>query len=200
MNKYNDSKIYKIVDNTSDKVYIGSTCQKYISQRLQGHVKNYKRFVNGQHHFVSSYEILKNGNYDIILLENVNCETIEQLKARERYFIETTQNCVNKQIPNRTNKEYHNDNKEKYKQQSKEYYESNKDMILQRVKTYKENNKEKCLETHKSYYEKNKVVILEKMKEQSKQPYECECGSIVRCGEKARHFKSKKHINFISNK
>ncbi len=166
MNKYNDSKIYKIVDNTSDKVYIGSTCQKYISQRLQGHVKNYRRFVKGQHHFVSSYKILESGNYDIVLLENVNCDTVEQLRARERYFIETTLNCVNKQIPNRTNKEYHDDNEDKFKQQKKVWYEKNKDTVLERMS----------------------------------QTYECECGSVIRCGDKSIHFKSKKHLNFISNK
>ena len=36
MNKYNSGKIYKIIDNTSDMIYVGSTC-KTLQQRLKGH-------------------------------------------------------------------------------------------------------------------------------------------------------------------
>ena len=82
MNKYNDSKIYKIVDNVSGQIYIGSTCQKYLSKRLEGHVSSYRMYLKGKHHYMTSYKILENDNYDIILIENVNCETIEQLRAR----------------------------------------------------------------------------------------------------------------------
>jgi hypothetical protein len=39
-NKYSNGKIYKIVDNTSDKVYIGSTC-KSLKQRLTAHEEYY---------------------------------------------------------------------------------------------------------------------------------------------------------------
>ena len=32
-NKYNNSKIYKIISPNTDKIYIGSSIQKYISNR-----------------------------------------------------------------------------------------------------------------------------------------------------------------------
>jgi hypothetical protein len=64
---------------------------------------------------------LKNNNYDIILLENVSCINKDELKARERFYIETLE-CVNKVIPGRTNQEYAADHKE----QRKEYYEKHK--------------------------------------------------------------------------
>ena len=44
MNKFHNSKIYKITDNTNNQVYIGSTI-KTLQQRLQGHktaAKSYK--------------------------------------------------------------------------------------------------------------------------------------------------------------
>ena len=31
-------KIYKIVDNTNDDVYVGSTCEPSLAKRLYGHV------------------------------------------------------------------------------------------------------------------------------------------------------------------
>lgn len=47
-----------------------------------------------------------------------------------------------------------------------------------------------------AYIRENK----DKIKERDSQPYTCECGSVVRIAEKARHFKSKKHQEFIAQK
>ena len=38
-NMYSRGKIYKIVSDCTDKIYIGSTCEKYLSNRLAGHRK-----------------------------------------------------------------------------------------------------------------------------------------------------------------
>ena len=43
MNKFQNSKIYKITDNTSDMIYVGSTC-KTLEQRLKQHVANNKSY------------------------------------------------------------------------------------------------------------------------------------------------------------
>ena len=43
------------------------------------------------------------------------------------------------------------------------------------------------------YYQENKEIINEKRKEK----FTCICGSTLRINEQQRHFKSKKHINFI---
>ena len=198
MNKYNDSKIYKIVDNTSDKVYIGSTCLKYLSQRLQKHLQNYRRYERGLERYVTSYSILKNNDYDIILIENVNCETIDQLRARERYHIENTPNCVNRNIPSRTCKEWHeqmyNENKESILEERKQYYKDNKEKVLERVKIYQDNNKEKKKEQNRERYLKNKEQIAEQRKENI---CECECGSTYRMNGKSNHLRTKKHLNFF---
>ena len=47
MNKYETGKIYKIVDNTSDMIYVGSTCQT-LEQRLQRHESDYRAFQAGK--------------------------------------------------------------------------------------------------------------------------------------------------------
>ena len=41
-------KIYKIVSNQTDDIYIGSTCQKLLSTRLGKHRDDYKRWVEGK--------------------------------------------------------------------------------------------------------------------------------------------------------
>ena len=60
MVNYKYGKIYKITDNTTNKIYIGSTCKYYLSQRLSTHVGGYIKYLrktNYKTHYVSSYEI-----------------------------------------------------------------------------------------------------------------------------------------------
>ena len=53
-------------------------------------------------------------NCEISLIETVNANSNDGLKAREKCYIQLLK-CVNKNIPNRTHEEYRNDNKEKIK-------------------------------------------------------------------------------------
>jgi hypothetical protein len=108
MDRYSKAKIYKIVDNTSRKVYVGSTCEDTLAKRLSKHVDSYKRHLKGNYNNVTSFQILSNENYDIILIENYPCNNKDELRARERYWIENTDFCVNKNIPTRTREELDN--------------------------------------------------------------------------------------------
>jgi hypothetical protein len=82
MVNYQLGKVYKIVDLSNDECYIGSTCQPTLAKRLAGHVVNYKQYCEGKGHFVTSYYILVNNNYTIVLLEDFPCES---KKVRENY-------------------------------------------------------------------------------------------------------------------
>ncbi len=109
MPNYKNSKIYKIVDNTNGNIYIGSTTQG-LSKRLGEHTRKYGLYLSGKYHYVSSFEILKNKNYDIILIETVKCSTKEELHSVERKHIETNQ-CVNMVVPTRTCRQYYHQHK-----------------------------------------------------------------------------------------
>ena len=54
---------------------------------------------------------------------------------------------------------------------------------------------QKKIEQNKGYYQKNKQRILE----QEKQKIECDCGSIVRRSDIARHNRTKKHSDYKLN-
>ena len=123
---YTLGKIYKIVDNTNDNIYIGSTCQNTLAQRLSTHVQDYKKFLNDKYNYTTSFDIIKNQNYEILLLEIYPCNSKDQLHAREARYIRSL-DCVNKYIPGRTKKEYVEDNKEKIKEDNKNYRENNKE-------------------------------------------------------------------------
>lgn len=163
-NKYQKGKIYTIRSSQTDKYYIGSTCNK-LYKRLGQHKQNYKNYVGGTYHFVSSFDIVKFDDCYIELLEDFKCDNKEQLNKREGELIRQLKNdIVNKVIAGRTKKEWENDNKDKLKAQFKNYYENNKDEKLKSFKKYYENNKEYLTNYNKSYYEKNKEKILEKVK------------------------------------
>jgi len=118
---YDNAKIYRIVCNETGLQYIGSTCRT-LSARLSAHKSNYKCYLNGNFHFITSFKILENDNFDIVLLENLkNCKSKDELHQRERYYIDSME-CVNKFIPGRTQKEYQKEYGKKHREENKDYY------------------------------------------------------------------------------
>ena len=168
MPDYQNSKIYKIVDNTNGNIYVGSTTEKYLSKRLQRHLSNYKYWIKNNKIYYSSFEIFKNNNYYIELIENVNCNDIYELRNRERYYIENCE-CVNINVPNRTTEEYVKT--EKYKQK----------------KSFRD----------KRYRVKAGEKLLEKKREFNNEKVDCECGCKISRGNLLRHKKSKKHLDLV---
>jgi DNA-directed RNA polymerase sigma subunit (sigma70/sigma32) len=118
MVNYYNGKVYKLVSFSSDNVYYGSTCSP-LSKRLAGHKAHYKHWKAGKGHYITAFEIMKHPDSEIILVENINCESKEQLHAAERKHVENN-TCVNKFIPGRTCKEYHQENRESINLKKKE--------------------------------------------------------------------------------
>ena len=188
---YKNGKIYRIVCNETGLQYIGSTC-KTLKQRLQQHKSSYKSYKDGKGTNTTSYKILENDNYAIVLIEDFSCDRKEQLNARERFYIESM-TCVNKNSPNKMNelgkdeynkqycKQYRNDNKEYFTQQAEKYYNDN----LDKISDYK-----------KEYYDNNRYKILEK---QNQKILCIHCGCNYTKVNKLRHEKSKKRQKNISD-
>jgi len=121
---YQRGKIYKIICNVTNKCYVGSTCEPTVAHRLTKHKANYKKYLNNNYNYVTSFDILQNNNYEIVLIENYPCNSKDELHARERHWIETLE-CVNKVIPTRTRAEY----REATKEHIKEYYQQTKEKV-----------------------------------------------------------------------
>jgi adenylate kinase family enzyme len=166
MVNYANGKIYKICPiSGEDECYIGSTTKKYLSTRMSTHRHKYIKKLKGSESRIlfDKYGI---ENCKIVLIKKFPCTCKEELDAEEAKHIKNN-NCVNKNIPGRTKKQYRQDNKEKakqYRQDHKEYF--------------------------KQYYQNNK----EQIKEKSKIKYHCICGSILTINCKARHERTTKHI------
>jgi hypothetical protein len=125
MPDYSQAKVYMLKGN--GLTYIGSTCQ-LLNQRLKDHRGDFNRdkaVTSGQ---------LFEGNkiVTIELLEAYPCQSNDELKVRERYYIELNV-CVNRHIPGRTESERY-----QYRTEHKRaFYLANKEAIqaLQKAKT-----------------------------------------------------------------
>ena len=159
MVNYENSKIYKLVNNVDDKIYIGSTCNT-LRQRKYGH--NQKSIKYPNRHVYQHLNQIGWGNVDIILIENYECKTKDELHARERHWIDELKPELNKSLPTQTKDEYTNKKKEDgtIMKRSKEYYDKNKTEILRKqlVKNTCECGKQ-YTQNHKKRHEKSKKHI-----------------------------------------
>jgi len=160
MTDYSKTKIYKIESTLGDKVYVGSTCKLYLSQRFQQHKNDFKRWKDGKRNKTTSFDLFDEYGQEscnIILLESYPCSTKDEKNAREAHYIKEL-NCVNKIIPGRTRKEYRVDNKEKIQIKDKNYNLINEEKIKKYQKEYRE--KKKALKKQQQEENINDVLIV----------------------------------------
>ena len=157
--KYSNGKIYKIVCNVTGMVYIGSTI-KTTDQRLHRHRAAYTRYKKVSRPYMSSFEILKQADYRIELIEEFPCDNRIELCKREIVFI-TEMNCVNSMMP------YIDpiDKTERRRTQSKKHYLKNRSRLSEVIycecgRTYTKSHRtrhnktqhhQKCIETKDLY-------------------------------------------------
>tara|TARA_R110002074_G_scaffold211528_1_gene380965 strand:+ start:52 stop:582 length:531 start_codon:yes stop_codon:yes gene_type:complete len=174
MPDYQRGKIYKIISPHTDKCYVGSTALQYLSSRMAQHRQDFRRGVS-----ITSSEIIKLGDYEIVLLELCPCNSKDELHMRERHYMETL-DCVNNKNVARTILEK---------------------VEIQRIcnKTHRMNNKEYHKKRTSDYYEKNKDSLKQKRKERDSSKITCECGCIISRANTTRHKKSKRHLDLIQS-
>ena len=190
---YKNAKVYQILNTVNKDVYVGSTTQP-LSKRMAKHrmTTNDKR---RQHYTL--YKNMKDvgvEHFYIELLENCPCENKEQLRQREGHYIREI-GTLNSRIECRTQKEYREEHKDKIKEFQKQYRDENKETNKQFQKQYRENNKEAIHLKQNQYYQNKKHDILEKLKIK----HMCECGSMHRISDTARHLRTNKHTDWLSN-
>ena len=183
--KYQNAKVYKIVGKGFKKCYIGSTVETLsLSHRMAKHRFDYKKWQNGGKGFYSSFEMFEEfgvENVMMVLIEKFPCDDREDLTAREGHHIKNNE-CINKRIAGRTDREYYQDNREK---------------ILQQVKDYNEANKEHKNEYHNNYSQINKDK-WKQSNEKQRQQTTCDCGCVLQKKAMSKHLKSKQHQNYIN--
>ena len=193
MSNFQEAKIYQIKSNQSDEVYVGSTT-KTLSRRFSMHKAHYKQYLAGKYRYTTSFKIIEYGDAYIELLEDYPCESKTELEHREAELIRDL-NCVNKNIPGRTAKEYYQDNRDKHLEQMNKYNEANKDKIKEQKK-----QKYNCSCGGKYTYA-SKARHMKSIKHQEyetiKDSYvSCPCGVKIMIKDIDTHRKSRQHLEY----
>ena len=213
----NIGRIYKIVNTVNDDIYIGSTTLT-LKRRFARHIYEMKILKDSNKMLFKLMREIGSENFSIELIEDVEYDSLKDLRNREGYWIKTM-GTLNQVINGRTIKEYQQDNREylhqkhqewlgnnqerckakskewqiknkdKLRQNQKEYYENNKDNINLKKKEYRTNNQDKIKEYTKKYRELNH----EKIKERERETVMCECGMIVLRRQLKRHMSRQLH-------
>ena len=154
--KYQNGKIYKVVCLDTGRIYIGSTYLT-LEERHNLHKSNYNRYVNGNYHYKTCFDIMKDGNYAIELISDFPCnnktelEREEGLHQKEAIFNDDI-DCVNKVIAGRTKEEKSARKRDKFN--------------CPCSSTYTRANKARHFNTKKHQkYLKEKVVVEKMMRE-----------------------------------
>ena len=215
MTDYKKGLIYTIRSPHTDNIYIGSTCQR-LSKRLYVHKCNFRQYKNGAIKYMTSYKILEYGDEYMELLESYPCNSKIELHKREGELIRQYKDvCVNICVAGRTKKQYKMENKEKIKQyqienkekinaREKIRYHNNLEKERERSRNYRERNIEQSLARSRKYYLENKELVSQtsklrwiEQKDKLSEKHNCECGDHYTLQHKARHEKTKKHLDFM---
>ena len=165
------AKIYKIVNNIDDVVYIGSTTQ-LLYKRWNDHKKRSRKPEKNQYSTSTMFKKYGMENCKIVLIKEVTVKNTEELRMKEREVYDEYKSkglCINQYLPYKSVEE-----KKKYYQ---EYGLSHKE------------------EKHEWYEKKKEQISLKRKTER----FICECGSSFRLSDKSLHNKTLKHQNFVSS-
>ena len=150
MPNYQNGKIYKLVSNISNDIYIGSTVNK-LSHRLNCHKKKTNKCASKQ-------LFTNDAKVQIILIETCPCNNKMELTAREHHYI-TTLVCINKKIPFITDIVIVNGD---YKEWQKAYNKLHAVEILAKGKEYRESHAVEISAKQKVYYKLHAAEIKAK--------------------------------------
>lgn len=171
-NKYENGKIYRIQSNQTDQIYIGSTVES-LCNRFAGHRSNFRDYKNGKHEWRSSFSIIEKGDAIIRLLESFPCNTRNELRAREQYWIDRSENNVC------NDRNAFGEDLKRMKETKKKYYSENRD---ERIKAASIHNQKP------------------EIKEKRKQKVYCEyCDVSIGYPDVAAHRRAKYHCTNVEN-
>ena len=171
MEKYQRGKVYAIICNKTGRRYVGSTCEPTLARRLAEHVQHFKKAKK----YITSFDIIKDGDYYIVLLEACPCNSRDELRMCEQKHIDLC-DCVNKHKAFQSKeelaeynkqylKQYYEQNRNKIVDKHKQYYEQNRDKLIDKQKQYTEQNCEKVSEYQTQYREQNRDKRIEQSKQ-----------------------------------
>lgn len=175
MVNYSNGKIYKMLSDKTDKIYVGSTTLA-LKDRMKQHRADHRRSLQGNYGCTTSFQLLTDptANVRVELLEAFSCASRKSLRRRERYYIKKLGGaCVNARLPIRI--------------ASDTYYRRNRDKLRQMasLRYHKKGGKERA----KAWYIQHRAEVLNRYKG----PFVCTCGAKMQQKARLNHLKTRSH-------
>ena len=202
---YSRTHFYKIVcrDLNIKDCYVGHTTD--FNTRKHQHKRTCYDEKDPIHYNFYVYQFIREHggweNWDMILIDTLECENNLKARAKEREFIEEIKPTLNQiKKPYRTEeeattyrREHYAQNSEEIKQKNRQYRIDNPEKTKATAKKYRDNHKEEASIRNRKWREKNH----ERIQEERKVKHSCECGATYTKGHKTRHEKSNKHKEYL---
>lgn len=175
--------IYKIHCNITNEDYYGST--KNFKHRMQVHKCNTEK-EKAKRQCVSK-QIINRGDYTISVIETIEVDSKREAFQRERHYIENNP-CINISTPIKT--------KQEIQERKKEYRLENIESINIKKAEYRKTHAKELSQKQSERYYANRDEINRRRREAK---CHCDvCGIEISKAHKARHDKSKTHIDLKS--
>ncbi len=131
-----NAKIYKIVNNKNDKIYVGSSTYAYLANRMHMHRVMCKDLTGRRNSVLYNHmRDIGVSNFKIELIERCNCEDKHQLREREQFWLDKLKPELNmvRATPNPVPKErtFTAEQKTRTKEIKAIYYEQTKEQRTQ---------------------------------------------------------------------
>jgi hypothetical protein len=170
--KYQNAKIYKIVNSIDKLIYVGSTIQP-LNIRFTGHKSRSKQYPERK--LYKHFAKLGVEHFKIVLIKLFPCADKLELEIEEERY---------KQLLNAQLNTY----------RAHQTAEQKKEQTNETNKKYRENNRAKINLKQNEYYKNNRAKFLLKQNERIL----CKiCGKTYTRSHKSQHCKSKHHQTFV---
>lgn len=121
--------VYRVQSRASGRVYIGSTDSADLSRRLRVHEAHHRSWKRDKAAFCSVFEVIEDGDHYIELLETVKSNVREDLRKRERYYLDLFKEAaVNMRNPYR----HEWDKKRQHRNAMRNYHRKNRTKFNER--------------------------------------------------------------------
>lgn len=145
INRFSKGKIYKLTKAGDENTYVGSTCLE-LSRRLSNHRAD--SLVTPHRRVYKQFPGMD--GVDIVLIELYPCNTLEELRKRERYWADELKSSLNtfrahvtEEEKKEKHKEYAVTHAEEISVYQSAWYQEHKVELNAKQKIWKQDNKEK---------------------------------------------------------
>lgn len=165
---YSKTKIYRIP--VGNENYYGHTTQP-LCKRKKSHKSDFTKEPNRKIYKAMREANMTADDIELILVEDYPCKSMEQAKARERYYIENF-GTLNATVPFKEgmtikeyNREYRANNRDSRSAYLREYRANNRDEVRAKhreyLREYRANNREEYNAKHREYMRKYRSKKIE---------------------------------------